>query len=238
MGDDSTKVTYRRDGDIGWIDLDDGKANVMSPDMQRAIHDALDRADADGVVTVVRGRPGMFSAGFDLGILGGDDPRAGIDMVLGGFRLAHRMLAHERPVVMVCTGHAVAMGVFLLLSGDHRIGVDGDAKIVANEVAIGMTMPYTAELMLRQRLTPAAHQRATLLAEPFDPRSAVPAGFLDEAVRADELDGRVSEVAERLARLDVRAQTQTKRRTRAELLDAVSAAIERDRADLERRVGM
>jgi len=57
-------------------------------------------------------------------------------------------------VIIGCTGHAVAMGAFLLLCGDYRVGVDGPFRIVANEVAIGMTMPFTAIEFCRQRLTP------------------------------------------------------------------------------------
>jgi enoyl-CoA hydratase len=68
-----------------------------------------------------------------------------------------------------CTGHAIAMGAFLLPSGDYRIATTAPARLTANEVAIGLTVPRAATEILRQRLTPAAFQRATLLAEVFDP---------------------------------------------------------------------
>jgi enoyl-CoA hydratase len=224
------RVRYEpRDG-IGWIDLDDGKVNVMSPEMQADIGAALDRAERDDVVTVVRGRPGVFSAGFDLGVLrsGG---AAGAEMVLGGFELARRVLGHPRPVVMACTGHAIAMGAFLLLSGDHRVGVAGSAKLAANEVAIGLTLPHAATEILRQRLTPAAFPRAALLSETFDPEAAVTAGFLDEVVDPGAFDDRLHELATALSRLDVTAQRATKRRTRAPLLDLLATAIAADRAE-------
>ena len=34
----SEKVTYRRDDSIAVITMDDGKANVLGPDMQQAIN--------------------------------------------------------------------------------------------------------------------------------------------------------------------------------------------------------
>ena len=101
---------------------------------------AVDRAEADGAVVLLAGRPGRFSGGFDLPTLTAFTP-ASADLLKAGFDLSHRLLSLPRPVVVACTGHAIAMGSFLVLSGDHRIGVAGGAhKIGATEVAIGMAM--------------------------------------------------------------------------------------------------
>jgi enoyl-CoA hydratase len=230
------RVRYEvRDG-VGWIDLDDGKMNVMSPAMQADVHLALDRAEADDVVTVLQGRPGVFSAGFDLGVLRGDDRAESARMVLGGFELARRVLTHPRPVVMACTGHAVAMGLFLLLSGDYRLGVAAPAKLTANEVAIGLTLPRAAEQILRHRLTPSAFQRAALLAVSFEPDEAVRDGLLDEVVAPEALTERAAEVAALLGGLDVEAQRSTKARVRADALGSLTTAIASDRAEYARRL--
>ena len=165
-------VTYGCADGVATITLDDGKVNAVSPTLQAGLHDALDRAEADGAVVVLRGRDGMFSAGFDLGVLAqGGDPA--IEMVMGGWVLARRLLSFPRPVVLACTGHAVAMGAFLLLTGDHRVATTRRAKFATNEVAIGMTLPHTAILLMRNRLTPAACDRAMLLAETFTPEGAL-----------------------------------------------------------------
>lgn len=231
----SERVRYHSADGVGWIELDDGKVNVMSPAMQADIGAALDRAEAEGVVVVIKGRLGVFSAGFDLGVLG-EGGRASTDMVLGGFRLARRVLAHPRPVLMAVSGHAIAMGAFLALSGDYRVGVRASTKMSANEVAIGLTMPRAATELLRQRLTPAAFQSATLLARSFDPDEAVVAGFLDEAVELEEFDDRVREIASGMTTLDVGAQIATKKRTRAPLVALMDEVIEADRAEYEDRI--
>src|SRR5438309_5115025 len=136
-------VSYRCDDDVAMIAMDDVKVNVLSPAMLGELDAALDRAVADRAVVVVTGREGVFSAGFDLPVL-----RAGgsvaLAMLRAGFELAQRILSFPSPVVIACTGHAVAMGVFLLLSGDYRIGGAGPYKVTANEVAIGLTMPRAA----------------------------------------------------------------------------------------------
>lgn len=228
-------VSYEREGGVGRIDLDDGKMNVMSPAMQAEISAAFDQAEADGVVVVVRGRPGVFSAGFDLGILRDDDPEPGTAMVLGGFELAARVLAHPRPVVAACTGHAVAMGLFLTLACDHRIGVDAPHRLTANEVAIGLTLPRAAEELLRHRLTPSAFERAALLAVDVAPADAVRDGVLDEVVASDEFDARVDEVALALCALEPVAQRTTKARVRSGVVGRVRTAISLDQADYARR---
>src|SRR5262245_24545729 len=107
----SDLVTYQLADGIATMTMDDGKVNVMSNPMQAELNAALDRAQDDGAVVVIEGREGVFSAGFDLPTLrgGGDD---GWRMVRGGFELAHRVVGFPLPVVMACTGHAIAMGTF------------------------------------------------------------------------------------------------------------------------------
>ena len=72
-----------------------------------------------------------------------------------------------------------------------------------------------------------------LLAETFDTAGALAAGFVDELVEPDALDARIAELAASLGRLDPRAHTSTKQRSRATLLATIDATIERDRAELE-----
>jgi enoyl-CoA hydratase len=225
----STLVTYRREDSIATITMDDGVRNALSLDMFAAVNEALDRAQADRAVVLLSGREGVFSAGFDLRTLGGGGPDA-FRMVKTGFELAERMLSFPAPIVVACTGHAIAMGAFLLLAGDHRVGVAGEFKIGANEVAIGLTMPYFGIEICRQRLTPAYFHRSVINAEIYRPEEAAAAGFLDRFVPAAELQEAALATAARLAKLDIDVHTATKLRAREQALKAVRAAIEADGA--------
>jgi enoyl-CoA hydratase len=220
-------VTYRLDPGIARITMDDGKVNALSPRMLHELGSAFDRAEADRVPVVLSGRPGMFSAGFDLAVLRTATTEA-LDMLRAGFELSARLLAFPRPVVIACTGHAIAMASFLLLSGDYRIGADGPFKITANEVAIGLTMPHAAVEICRQRLAPAHFHRAVILADVYEPRSARDAGFLDEVVPPDALGDSVTDAANRVATLDMSAHAETKLRARAHALQAIRAGIAAD----------
>src|ERR1700679_2164148 len=179
-------VSYHCDDAIATITIDDGKVNALSLAVLAELDAALSRAEQDDAVVILAGRDGVFSAGFDLPVLRGGGPDA-LAMLRAGFELAARLLAFPRPVVIACTGHAVAMGVFLLLCGDYRVGAAGPYKITANEVAIGLTMPRAAVEICRQRLTPAHFNRAVILAEAFTPGGAVAAGFLDQTVEAPDV---------------------------------------------------
>ena len=220
-------VSYRADGRVATITMDDGKVNVLSPAMQAAIGAALDRAEADGMVVLLTGRPGILSAGFDLTVLrAGGDPAQ--QMVRGGFELAVRLLSFPAPVVIACPGHAIAMAAFLLLSADYRLGADGPYKITANEVSIGLEIPQAAIEICRQRLTPAAHSRALLLSEVFGPGQGLLAGWLDRVVPAADLAGAAADLAAGLAQLDPVAHAASKQRLRGPVAAAVAAALEAD----------
>jgi enoyl-CoA hydratase len=222
-------VSYQLQDSVAVVTLDDGKVNALSRQMLTDIDGALDRAVADGAIVVLTGRPGVFSAGFDLRVLraGGEEALA---MVRAGFELAARVLSFPRPVVIACNGHAIAMGAFLLLSGDYRVGAAGPGKITANEVAIGLTMPRPAVEICRQRLAPAHFNRAVLNAEVYAPDAAVDAGFLDRVVDKAQLAEAARDAARQLRALDVAAHAATKLRARDKTLAAVRAAIDLDYA--------
>ena len=222
-------VTYRLANSVATITMDDGKANVLSPAMQAQLNQALDRAVADKAVVALAGRPGTFSGGFDLKILSGHNAIAA-QMVRGGFELALRLLNFPTPVIVACTGHALAMGSFLLLSADYRIGTAGAFRIGANEVAIGLTMPYFATELCRGRLQSAHLHRAVANAEIFSPESAAAAGFLDQVVKENELAGAVRTRAQLLSELDQVAYVATKARLRESWLKILRQALDADDA--------
>jgi enoyl-CoA hydratase len=230
-------VSYQLESSVATLTMDDGKVNALSPRMVSELNRALDQALADRAVVVLTGRRGVFSAGFDLPVLRarGDDAVA---LLVAGFELAERLLAFPAPVVIACSGHAIAMGAFLVLSADYRIGTTGAFKVTANEVAIGMTMPRAAIEICRQRLAPAHLVRALALAEPYTPDDAVAAGFLDRVVPGAELATTARAIAGMLTALDRKAHTESKQRLRGPMLEALRRAIEADHAEFQVRRGI
>lgn len=210
------------------VTMDDGKVNALGPAMWEELNAALDRATDDDVTAVViAGRPGRFSGGFDLSVLQGEQAEAN-GMLRAGFEFAVRMLQFPKPTVAACTGHAVAMGSFLMLSCDFHVGAAGDFRIQANEVAIGLPIPETILALLRHRLTPGGFDRAVALAEPFDPATAVSVGYLDRVVDpADVVEVAQQTAAGLAATLDPSAHEMMKTKIRKDTVAAMEAGIAR-----------
>lgn len=231
----NTLVSYQLNDTIATITMDDGKVNAMSPQMIAELNAALDRAGDDKAVVVLTGREGVFSAGFDLPTLAGGG-EAARNMLIGGFELAERILSFPAPVVVAATGHTLAMGAFIALAADHRIGADGPYKVGTNEVAIGLTMPYFGIEICRQRLANAYFNRAVINAEIFSPVEAVTAGFLDRVVPVQALQNEAQSTAAKLAKLNRSVYAATKLRAKEHTLKAVRAGIEADDAIFSARV--
>lgn len=224
----STLVNYRLDNGIAIIQICNGKVNALSPEVIQQLHKALEQAIADQAVVILTGQPGILSGGYDLSVMQSGADNA-LKLVEQGSKLTRRMLAHPYPLIVACQGHAVAKGAFLLLAADYRLAAAGDFKIGLNEVQIGMTMHHAGLVLARNRLTPAAFQRAVLLAEMFDPPAACHAGFVDQVVASDHLLAQAMAVAARLKQLNMTAHHNTKLKARAALLAELDTAIELDR---------
>lgn len=222
------------DGGLAVVTIDDGKANALSPALQGEINTHLDAVEADRDVgaMVLAGRPGVFSGGFDLRIMGGGDLAQIVDMVASGGELVRRLYGMELPVVAAATGHAVAGGAFLLLGCDVRVGSDAEITIGANEVAIGMALPEWAITICTQRLSRRHLERAMLTARLTDGRGAVDAGFLDTVVAPDDVVDAAVDEARRLLALDRASYVEMVRRHRGSVLVEMAAEIAADRASI------
>src|SRR5262245_29376933 len=112
-----SEVEYELQDRIAVVRFDDGKANALSHASMAALDAALDRAEKEAHALVLTGRAGRFSAGFDLqGMMAG--PESATALVTRGAELLLRAYVAPLPLVIACTGHALAAGALLVLTGD------------------------------------------------------------------------------------------------------------------------
>jgi len=227
-----SRVSCELTDGVAVVRVDDGKVNAFSHEVVAAIDAALDEAlAADARAVALLGRPGRFSAGFDLDTMR-SGPDAARDLLRVGAELALRLYRYPAPVVMGCTGHALAMGAILLLAGDLRIGARGTFKIGMNEVAIGMPVPRFAVELAEDRLSNRHRTAAVALARVTDPDAALEAGYLDEVVAPEEVETvTVTRATELAATLRPVAFRRTRDHLRAERAERIAAGLA---ADLER----
>ena len=220
-------VQYELVGEIAQITMDDGKANALSPEMIDAILAAFRRANEEATAVVLLGRPGRFCAGFDLRIMMAG-AEAVTDLLIAGTKLLMDVYAFPKPVVVACTGHAIAGGALLLATGDTRIGARGEFKIGLNEVSNGMPVPILAHRLAKDRLDPRAFVASVLQAKIYAPDEALIAGWLDAVAEPEALlDASIAE-ATRLAELPARAYAKTKASIRRESIEHIAATLEAD----------
>ena len=222
-------ITHR--DTITLLGVDDGKANALSRELIAEIESAVDDAEADPSTSavVIAGRPGVFSAGFDLNVMRSGDRSAAVGLVSDGGSLVRKLYGASVPVVAACTGHAVAAGALLLLGCDVRVGANGPFTIGLNEVAIGMVLPDWAETIAATRLHRPQYQRSVFNARLTDPSGAVDAGVLDQLADPDDVVATAIREAEQLAALDRPAYRGSVDRFRGPTLERMDAQIAADR---------
>lgn len=227
----SDLISYQLEDGIATLTISNGKVNAISPDVIAAFNAALDQAEADRAIVIITGQPGILSGGYDLKVMT-SGPQNAINLVAAGSTLARRMLSHPYPIIVACSGHAVAKGAFILLSADYRIGVEGPFSIGLNEVLIGMTMHHVGIELARDRLRKNFFNRSVINGEMFNPQQALEAGFLDAVVAPEELMNAAKAMATQMKKINMTAHKNTKLKTRKAFLETLDAAIELDKQHL------
>ena len=220
-------VQYKSEENYTVITIVNGKANAISHEVIEGINISLDKAEQENKVVILTGQEGIFSAGFDLKVMT-KSPDSAKELVTKGSKLSLRMLSFPQPIIVACSGHAIAKGAFLLLSSDYRIGVEGDFKIGLNEVMIGMTMHNAGITIAKARLSEMYLNRSVNNAEIYSPKDAIKAGFLDVIVPENHLLPTAIKAAEMFSKLNKKAHAATKLKVRKQHLQDLENAIELD----------
>jgi enoyl-CoA hydratase len=223
----SNNVTYNYEDGVATISMDDGKANALSHDMWDQLGVAFDKAEEAKAIVVLKGRDGLFSGGFDLKEIA-KGPEQAVFLTSRGSKMARRIMSFPTPVIGVSTGHCIAMGAFLMLACDYRIGAAGGFKTGLNETMIGMTMHHFGIELARYRIPPNYFHRCVINAEIWSPTDAVKAGFYDQAVPVEELEKATSIIVKGFAQLNMTAFNGTKNKSRAAILRLLDECIESD----------
>lgn len=218
-------INYEMNGDVAILQMDDGKANVFSKAMSQSLSELLSRAETEAKATVLTGREGQFSAGYDLSVMQSGDPIAMAEMVIAGFEVLCQFAKHPQPLIAACNGNAMGIGAFLLLTADTRLAIDQESKICLPETKAGMKFPGILVAAAQGRLNPAKYVEAALQSKTYNPTTAVEAGFIDHVVPAAEFDATVMATATALAQLPTQAYGRNKADLQANKLNAMTASL-------------
>ena len=217
-------VNVTIESNVASIHMDDGKVNALNTDTMSAIIEGIDEAEAKAGCILISGREGFFSAGFDLkAIANAKSPDDVLAIVSLGEKLALRLLKSPLPVIGACTGHAIAMGAFILLSCDFRLGAEGSFTLGANETTNGMVLPDFAIALAEARIDPRYISRSIILSEMMSPEGAITAGYLDKITALDNVMPEARGMAEKMAALPTNAFQKNKALVRENLVSRIEA---------------
>jgi enoyl-CoA hydratase len=224
-------VSYVLENKVAVITMDDGKANALSNAMIDAVLGALGRAEQEASAVVLTGRPDRFCAGFDLRVMM-SGPENAKTLLRTGSELLLKLYGLSVPLVIAATGHALAGGALVVLTGDYRIAAAGDFKIGLNEVTLGMPVPVLAMELARERLSKREMTHATLLAKIYNPHTALAAGYVDAVVAPEALLETATAEAARLGAFPKMGFVATKKRLRGPTIEYIRTSMDADMRDL------
>jgi enoyl-CoA hydratase/carnithine racemase len=168
-------------------------------------HEILDTlahtvSELDSRCLVVTGEGRMFSAGYDLANLEGDEfERSASNLVAHPFHAAIEALeAYEYPVVAQINGHAIGGGLELALSCDIRVAARG-VKLGMPPAKLGLIYSHTGLRKFIDLCGVANTSELFYVGRNVDADRAERMGLVNEVVDPGELEERVLDLAGEIA---------------------------------------
>jgi enoyl-CoA hydratase/carnithine racemase len=219
-----------RDGRVAVLRLDKARGNAIDEPLVTALAEAAAEAardDAVAGVLLASAHPKLFCPGLDLVSLA-DYDRPGMERFMTAFAVSvWALYGLPKPVVVAVSGAAVAGGLILALTGDHRVLRRG-AAVGLNEVKVGVPLPWSVTRLLRASAAPQALGRIALLGRNFENEDALAAGLADELAEAEGFEAACRARLDEFVDKDARALAATKAFLREPVL-AEMMAHERER---------
>ncbi len=192
--------------------------NALTPEMLRAFALQVRRESEGGAeALIISGRPGMFSAGLDVGhflTLDEAQVRAGFAALFEAMRTVARS---KIPIVAAITGHSPAGGAILAVFCDYRVMADGAYRFGFNEVQVGLPVPEPVFDAVCRLIGVQAAAELCCTGRLVETREAEALGLVDAAVDEQLVLGTCIKWCRRRLALPRNAFLTTRRLARREL---------------------
>lgn len=180
-------VRVERRREVAILTLDRPRANAFTPELVEELARAVAGSADAGAVVLASSVPGLFSAGWDLPHLIGQDRKAFEEFVLGYCELIRQIFAFPLPVVAALPGHAIAGGLIFAAAADERIAAQGRGEVGLSEVLLGVPVPACLLEIFRHAIGSRATERLAATGENLSFEQALAAGLIDRLVPAESL---------------------------------------------------
>jgi enoyl-CoA hydratase len=227
---DYRSIAFRRDGRVL-------QATFNRPDTLNAFDEDLEHdvgrlfgdveADEETAVLVLTGAGRAFSAGGDFEQMQRviDDPNLFLQGIATGKRMLFSLLDCPKPVIAKVNGPAIGLGATIALFCDIIIAAE-HAKIADPHVRAGFAAGDGGAVIWPQLIGYARAKEYLLTGDALTGAEAARIGLINRAVSAENLDGTVNELAQRLANGAARAIQWTKLAVNVRLKQVAQAVLD------------
>ncbi|MEW6635838.1 MAG: enoyl-CoA hydratase-related protein [Actinomycetota bacterium] len=195
-------VEYGREGNVGYITLNNPPANSYEYSFMEELGEAVDAAAGDDGARAVIFRSALdrfFSAGADIKAFNANTTERNMDMI----RLAHKNLGRiaEIPKVFIAQIHATALGggLEMALACDLRFGAEGEYYLGLPEATLGLLPGNGGTQRLPRLIGRTKALDLMITGRRLSPAEAYELGILDRLFPADSLEEETLKYAEGLA---------------------------------------
>lgn len=191
------KVTVRRDGEIGVIEIDNPPVNALGGAVRKGVWDGLHDLQGAGVSAIVLACKGRtFSGGADITEFGKPPVEPGLSVLIDEIE------ASEVPVVAAVFGTALGGGFEIALGCHYRVG-PSSVKLGLPEVKLGLLPGAGGTQRLPRAIGMEAALPPIVTGDPIPGDVAAKLGLLDRVIEGDLTEGAIAfarEVADKSVR--------------------------------------
>jgi enoyl-CoA hydratase/carnithine racemase len=182
------KVSLEAQDTIAVLRLTNGATNAISPELVDDLTAVLERIKNEFKGMVLAGGDKFFCIGLDLPGLLQLGRAEMIDFYVKFNQAVLDLYTSPIPTASAIAGHATAGGAILALSTDFRFVAEGRKFIGFNEVKIGVSVPYLADLILRQIVGDRRATEMMFNGAFLEPEQAHEIGLVDAVFSAEDLE--------------------------------------------------
>jgi enoyl-CoA hydratase/carnithine racemase len=201
MADDTI---FEQDGPVAFLTFNRPEArNAMTWEMYEALRETCERVDADPATRVL-----VLRGAGDKAFVSGTDIRQFLEFKTREDALGYearldrsigRLAAMRKPAIAMVQGDAVGGGLFMALACDLRIAAEHTRYGVPVARTLGNFPAPVNYSRLIAAIGPIRARNLVITARLVGAPEAQAIGLIDEVVPADQLEGRVGELARRIA---------------------------------------
>jgi enoyl-CoA hydratase/carnithine racemase len=175
---------------VAVIKLNRGTINNINLQLVDTLSITLDKIKKDpniNSLVLSSANEKFFSIGLDIPELFGLSKKEFMAFYKKFNQLCLDLFTLPKPTVAALTGHAIAGGCILALCCDYRFIAEGRKLMGLNEIKLGVPVPYPADCILRNLISPHIAREVMYHGEFFQSDELLKMGLVDQVLPLEQV---------------------------------------------------